>query len=133
MPSIILKRLKNNCKVLSFEINKKFLKDLKRIKDRRLILIEDKAENLSKYLISYAVKNTDYIISSLPLASSRNLEYQIIKTAHENLKENGKYIQYQYAHNMLKSLGKLKKIFKYVEVKFVPLNIPPAFVYICKK
>ena len=126
----ILKRIKNNCKVLSFEIKKEFLKELRKIRDKRLKIVEDRAENLFKYINS---RKVDYIVSSLPLAASKNLEYKIIKIAYKSLKENGKYIQYQYAHNTLKSFYKLKKKFRDLKVKFIPLNMPPAFVYICKK
>ena len=40
------------------------------------------------------------------------------------------YIQFQYTPFLRK---RMKHYFKHVKIKFVPLNFPPAFLYVCKQ
>ena len=55
----------------------------------------------------------------------------ILKEAHKSLAIGGMFIQYQYS---LTYFRKLKSVFKdKISLDFEPLNIPPAFVYRCKK
>lgn len=56
--------------------------------------------------------------------------HRILTNSDNALAENGKYIQFQYSLNAKK---KLQSYFSEVKINFTPLNIPPAFVYICSK
>lgn len=117
----ILRNLPQNGKLTCFEINPRFCEQLKTIKDSRMKIINDDVRNCRQY-----VKNIDCIVSSLPLASfDRSMKEEILALT----AKCRTYIQFQY-NPFLKS--KLKKYFRDVEVKFVPLNIPPAFVYVSK-
>jgi len=127
----LLKKMLPDALLFSFEINKEFTEYLSSINDRRLILLNKSAEKLSEELKNHAVHQSDYIISSIPLVNiPAKIENRILLTAYESLKEGGKFIQFQYS---LTSQRKLKKIFGDVEVDFTPLNIPPAFIYVCTK
>jgi phospholipid N-methyltransferase len=53
----------------------------------------------------------------------------ILSVAKKVLGTTGTYIQYQYSLNALR---KLKDTFKSVDLNFTPMNIPPAFVFVCK-
>jgi phospholipid N-methyltransferase len=117
----ILRHLPKDGKLTCFEINPSFCKQLKTINDPRLKIINDDVKNCGRY-----VDNLDCIVSSLPLAAFDESEKE------EVLALSGKsrtYIQFQY-NPFLKS--KLKRYFRDVKIKFVPLNIPPAFVYVSK-
>ena len=46
------------------------------------------------------------------------------------IKKDGKFVTFQYSLDLYKYL---KRKYKKVEVKFVPINIPIAFVYVCTK
>src|SRR3989338_4598801 len=59
---VLLRKLPKKSKLLAFEINKKFVKDLRKIKDKRLVVVENSAENLEKYILSNGFKKADYII-----------------------------------------------------------------------
>lgn len=127
----ILDRMHPEAKLIAFEINPVFYTKLLEIKDKRLILINDSAELLDIYLIKNQVVNADYILSSLPFAMIPDkIVEEILKKSHQNLALKGKYIQFQYSLN---ALSKLKSVFNKVDMKFTLLNLPPAFIFVCKK
>jgi phospholipid N-methyltransferase len=118
----ILQHLPENGRLTCLEINPYFCERLKSIKDPRLKIVNDDVRNCRKY-----VDNLDCIISSLPLAAFDK------STKEEVLALSGKsktYVQFQY-NPFLRS--KLKKYFRDVKIKFVLLNLPPAFVYISRR
>lgn len=115
----ILKRLPKNGKLTCLEINPKFCEDLKKIKDNRLKVVNDDVRNYSRDIEKY-----DCILSSLPLGIFDKLQRDKIIAISGRAK---KYVQFQYTPFLRQ---KFKKYFNDVEIKFVPLNIPPAFVYV---
>ena len=116
--------------LLVFEINEDFCQILNEIKDPRLKVIRDTAENMQSYLEEYKIETVEYIVSSLPFAMIPNgIVKNILHHVKKVLKPAGMFLQYQYSLNAYK---KLKSTFNDVEVNFTPMNIPPAFVFICK-
>lgn len=127
----LLKKMKSDAVLLVFEVNKEFVEYLSFIKDKRMILLNQSAEKLLEEMRRLSIREVDYVISSLPLVNiPAKTENRILIAAHESLKQDGKFIQYQYS---LTSQRKLKKIFSDVEIDFTPLNLPPAFIYNCTK
>ncbi len=128
----MLKRARKDAKILCFEINKKFCRYLKKnIKDQRLIIINDSAENIKKYLKKFGIQKIDYVVSGLPFSALPNSKKNaIIKETKNTLKYKGKFVIYQFLNNFKKYLY---YYFSDISTKFVPLNIPPCFVYICEK
>ena len=99
--------------------------------DDRLVVVEESAANVAEILARYNVKQTDYIISAIPFVSLPDeLGYEIVNACKDVLKPNGLYIQIHYSLLMKKMY---KKVFGNVDVSFVPLNIPPAFVLVSEK
>jgi len=128
----ILKRSRKDAKILCFETNKKFCSYLrKKIRDERLIIINDSAENVKKYLKKFNIPKINYVVSGLPFSSlNTNKKCIIIGETKDTLKDKGKFVVYQYLNNFKKYLS---NYFSDISTKFVPLNLPPCFVYICKK
>lgn len=128
--NIIIENMSPETKLLVFELNNEFYTFLKaKINDPRVEIINDSAEFISKYLS--CDEKADCIISSLPLmAFSSSLRTLIVKTAHENLKNDGIYVQFQYS---LQSKKLLTSVFNSVSIDFTLKNFPPAFIYTCKK
>jgi phospholipid N-methyltransferase len=127
----LLEKMHPDAKLLAFEINPAFIEELKQINDNRLILINDSAEKIAFYLNENGYTSADYIVSSLPFAMIPNdVVHSILTNSDKALSENGKYIQFQYSLNAKK---KLKEYFSDVCIKFTALNLPPAFIYVCKK
>jgi phospholipid N-methyltransferase len=127
----ILKQMGPDCKLISFEVNDKFFEHIREIKDPRFIPIFDSAEKTMEVLHQHGFQNADYIVSGLPLAIfPKELTDNILNAAMEALEPGGLYIQFQYS---LTSLRMLRKRFARVRYSFVPINLPPAFVYVCEK
>ena len=128
----ILKKARNDAKILCFETNKRFYRHLKKnIKDKRLILINDSAENIMKHLKRLSIPKIDYVISGLPFSIlPQKKKITIIKETKKTLKDEGRFVIYQYL-NSFKSC--LYSYFSNISTKFVALNIPPSFIYICGK
>jgi len=124
------RKLPSDCLLLSFEINKEFLRN-KRSFSKDVVFVHDDVVHLEKYLAQYNVLELDYIVSSLPLTNiPKEKMMQILQIANKYLKKDGLFIQYQYSPASLRSV---KQVFFDVDVQFTPLNLPPAFVYVCRK
>ena len=124
----LLNLMKNDACLYSFEINDNFLPGLRNIVDHKLILINDSAANLHNHVHDGSV---DVVVSSLPLTNmSEQLKKEIIEAAKIGLKKGGQFLQYQYS---LSEYSWIKSHFSKVDLDFTPLNIPPAFIYICHK
>ena len=127
----LLEKMNPDALLLTFEVNTQFSEDLKKINDKRLVVINDSAEKIQDYLKQYHQDSADYIISSLPFAMIPDEVVNTILTNSDNaLSENGKYIQFQYSLN---AKEKLKSFFSEVKINFTFLNLPPAFIYVCNK
>ncbi|MEK6855338.1 MAG: methyltransferase domain-containing protein [Nanoarchaeota archaeon] len=121
----LLKNLDKNQRLLCFEINETFCEILKKIADKRIRVIKDNAGNFPRYL----ERKTQCVISTLPIAIfSREEKNNLLSSIKESLSYKGKFIQFQYS---LKDYMIIKKHFARTEIKFIPLNILPGFIYIC--
>lgn len=128
----ILKALPLDCLLLCFEIEPELIKKLGReIRDPRVKIICDSAENIDIYMKKYGFRKADFVVSGLPLASlPQKTTRGILKNVYTSLATGGHYIQFQYS---LASLRQIRYLFSSVVVSFVFLNFPPAFVYVCVK
>jgi len=116
----ILKHLPENGSLTCFEINPKFCEYLRRINDPRLTVINDDAGNCEKY-----VDSLECVVSALPLTLFDKTKRKRFLSIASRAK---KYIQIFYSKVLTKTL---KDYFSDVRVKFVLLNLPPAFIYVC--
>ena len=124
----ILKRASKDCKVLLVELNQTFYDILiNKFKDDRLIIAHSSADEIEQLMKEHKFPYADAVLSSLPLTVIPEIiKKRIVIESYNILKNGGVYVQYQYSLNAKKLLelkyGKLK-------INFVPINIPPAFVY----
>ncbi|MCF6350237.1 MAG: methyltransferase [Flavobacteriaceae bacterium] len=129
----ILKRMRPDAVLICFEVNKQFYEHLNKINDKRLIVLNVSAENIKSEINNLGFTEIDCCISSLPLTNIPNIiGKNILINTRQVLKTNGHFSQFQYSLSFFK---KLKSVFnkKNVKIKFEVLNIPPAFIYNCKK
>ncbi len=127
----IVNKLGPKTQLFLFEMNKDYVDQFLQFDDPRIHVINDSAEFISKYLKEYGVDKVDYVISSLPLSLfGDELQGKILDESQKVLKPRGIYMQYMYFTDMAEAF---KQRFKEVKRNFVPLNIPPAFVYTCHK
>jgi phospholipid N-methyltransferase len=127
----IVKRMTKGSRLITFEINPDFLGHLKEIADHRVTIVNDSAEHLSKILRELGIDKVDMIISAIPfLVLSDELTKEILKEAKSNLKVGGTFVQMHYALSMRRTY---EELFGNLETFFVPINIPPGYVFKCEK
>ena len=127
----ILKRMKKDSILLSFEVNEEFCKKLRAINDPRLVVVEDSAEKLGHYLKEQDLEYIDFIVSAIPfVALPDDLGLSIVQTCHHYLKKGGLFIQVHYS---LLAKKLYQSVFGNVDINFVAINIPPAFVLVSEK
>lgn len=127
----IIKRMKPGTVLLSFETNEAFVEEYLRFDHPDVHIIHDTAEKIGDYIKKYGFDKADYVISSLPLTNfSEELKNSLLDASFSNLKEGGLYMQFQY---MTTAKKLLKARSNKVSISFVPMNLPPAFVYTCVK
>lgn len=95
-----------------------------------IIILNDSAENVDKYLEKYNIKKVDYVVSGLPFASlPKSVSNVILKKTKTILKKDGFFITFQYT---LLRKEFISRYFKDIELQRVLLNVPPAYVVKCK-
>ncbi|UFX82673.1 class I SAM-dependent methyltransferase [Candidatus Absconditicoccus praedator] len=123
---ILRKATQKSC-LYSFEINEKFYENCQNIEDERLVLVNDSAENISKYID----KKVDVIISGVPLSAlDKKLRMKIIENSYNFLRKDGKFIQYQYFSS---AYSDLKLFFPSIQKYRVYFHLPPAIYYFGQK
>ncbi len=128
----IIEKMTPDTQLFVFELNEAFIHSLQRkIQDPRVHLIHDSAENIGQYLAEKGIKEADAVISSLPLTNfPKEVKENILDESKRIMKKEGYYVQFQYSLNAKKLI---KERFSKVEIRFTPINFPPAFVYSCQK
>lgn len=77
------------------------------------------------------VEELDCIISGLPFFNfPQQLRDRLMNQIVTTLKPGGLFIAFQYSQQMKKQL---EGLFDIEHIHFVPFNVPPAFVYVCRK
>lgn len=77
------------------------------------------------------MRQLDVVFSGLPFANfEQDLRDKLLSEVVDSLKPGGLFIAFQYSLQMKKQL---QERFSSVKIGFVPMNVPPAFVYICQK
>ncbi len=116
----ILRRLPESASLTCFEINREFCRCLESIDDPRLRVVNDDAAKCERY-----VDRADCVVSGLPLTLFDGRAREAILAI---ARRSGRFIQLQYTTALSRDI---RRHFSDVRLKFVPLNFPPAFLYIC--
>ncbi len=129
----LLPKMNKGANLFCFESNPDFCSFLRgNISDARLKVINGSAESLDTHLKSFKIKNVDYILSGIPFSLiDQESKQSILAKTRESLAENGKFIVYQqYNWHMSKHL---KNHFGRVSMKIEFRNLPPTFIFVCRK
>jgi len=128
----IKEKMNPNARLIIIELNESFCDDLSRkFASSNTEIIQGSATDLSNILTERGIQHADCIISSLPLAIfNETLREQILTSAYQCLSSGGHFVQFQYS---LQSKKAIKRHFNQMNLAFTALNLPPAFVYSCKK
>jgi phospholipid N-methyltransferase len=125
----IVRRLQEGGKALVFEIDPA-LKTLIETENPGFAVYGD-ARDLPEVMKERDVPFLDCVVSSLPFAVlPPRMTASILNAVDRSLKPGGKMIAYQYSRHMKPYF---EKQFESVRISFVLRNVPPAFVYECRK
>ena len=129
---VIMEKSSQDSRIFCFEVNKKFCSHLeKNTADKRLTVINAPAEKLSSNLKRLKISKVDCVVSGLPFRNFPDGKKSSILTQVKNsLNDKGRFVLFQYTNGLS---GMLESHFSKVKRNFVPINIPPAFVYTCEK
>ena len=127
--SYIANRVHNDCSVLVFEQNKEMREALQA--RYPAFFYASQAQTLSRQRQELCLPKADCVVSGLPFATFPGvLRARIIRQVYDNLANDGMFVAFQYSPLIS---GLLKRCFSRVETGFVLRNMPPAFVYLCRK
>ncbi len=127
----ILDALQGDTQLVSFEVNEYFCKILEQIEHPNFNLVQDSAEKIEEYLTKLNLGKADYIVSAVPfVAFPDDLALRIVETCAAQLKPGGLFIQLHYS---LLTKKLYEGVFGNVDVNFVAINLPPAFVLVSEK
>ena len=123
----VLKQLHPEGRFLAFEIDPDLASAVgARLKDPRLRVINDSAENVGDYLEG---EKADYIVSSVPFTSlPADVRRSLLEAARHALAPDGQMLVLQYSTAVLPYL---ESTFPEIRRRFSPLNVPPAFLFAC--
>ncbi len=125
----IREKAKDSTKVILFEMDKTMREYLRKQYPKYPCYFN--ARHLVEKINHEGIDKLDAIVSGLPFFNfTAEVREALLEQVVQALKPNGLFITYQYSLHMKKILAE-KLIIE--DIKYVPLNIPPAFVYICRK
>lgn len=129
----ILKYMADDAKLITVEINEKFIEHIeKTIDDKRLAVSNKGAQNLEEIMQDHEWGYADVIISGIPFTTlPKGMDQAIIKSVYEALKPGGIFLAYQLRDHVSKLAEPLFGEYTYKKVEFK--NIPPMRIYCWKK
>jgi phosphatidylethanolamine/phosphatidyl-N-methylethanolamine N-methyltransferase len=144
MTRALLNAMRSDATLLAFEINARFSKYLRaKVSDPRLVMINASVETLHDELQNRGYGRVDAILSSLAFGFMSDQEAHVLLTELSRvLSQTGVLTQYHYIHGLQLKNGRLKKLhlermlrehFQSVEKEIIWPNLPPAFVFECRK
>jgi phospholipid N-methyltransferase len=128
----ILRRLRPDGTLLAIEMNRDFVRYLRRtVSDRRLQVIEGSAADADRVLAGRGLRHADYVISGIPYSTMPPaVRDQILRTTHDVLHQDGAFLVYQFTRAVLPFL---QERFARVDQGFEPRNIMPARLFFCRR
>ena len=137
--SEILKRARSSCKYVGIEINP-VLARIFRQRFPLLTLYEDSVANVKSICEKEGIKAADCIICGLPWAFfSASAQTQFLEAMMTVLRPGGQFVTFAYLQGLLLPAGqrfrsRLRQYFSHMSTsRTVWLNVPPAFVYRCRR
>ena len=127
MTRAIIERKAKECELLVFEIEEELRKNLE---DETGLEIYADARTLPEVMKARGIEKAGLIVSSLPFTVlPRDVTKSVMEGVTRSLAPDGSFVAFQYS---LHRKATLEKLFDRVDVRFVMMNIPPAFVYECR-
>jgi phosphatidylethanolamine/phosphatidyl-N-methylethanolamine N-methyltransferase len=123
----LLNSMKPDARLLTIEVNPRFVRLLEQIDDPRLIVHHGSAADIGATLDRYELPTPDVILSGIPFSTMAvGLGRDILRSVHDSLHAGGLFVAYQ-VRDRVQSLG--KEVFGRARVQTEILNVPPMRVY----
>ncbi len=129
----MLRRLRPDARLLVFEINPEFHRDLQaRITDGRVEVLHASAAEIDYHIERLGLSAPDCIVSGLPFTSlPRSVTHAILQATYATLKPGGVFVTYQYTPLLRRVLASYFDTTRIT--RLVLRNLPPALVFVCRK
>ncbi|WP_240418608.1 class I SAM-dependent methyltransferase [Paenibacillus periandrae] len=125
----IQRSLKQDTKVMLFERDSHLRNQLEQ--QHPGFTTHSDARSIHSVVRQQGLEHVDCIISGLPFANfPQQVRNDLVEQIVNSLKPDGLFIAFQYTLQMKRQLS---KHFDIEAIQFVMLNVPPAFVYVCRK
>jgi phosphatidylethanolamine/phosphatidyl-N-methylethanolamine N-methyltransferase len=135
----IMQQLTTGTVFFALELNPFFVQETKR-RCPAAVVYQDSAARVGQYLKKHKADKCDCIICGLPWASfTRVLQEELLQIILEVLNPGGEFLTFAYLHGLFLPAGqRYRKMLRqgFVQVnqtRVVWRNLPPAFVYHCRK
>ncbi len=126
----LLKRAGKNCRCLIIELDHDLCRHLRK-RFPNADIVEADASDLDRLLDERGIKKVDHILSGLPLPSiPEEIRERILDVSARRLKPDGSFRQLTIMPWMYYRM--YRRYLQDVRFRFVPINLPPGGVYVCK-
>lgn len=127
-----LKEMSCDAQLCAIEINKDFVKYLKKtIDDDRFKVKHDGAQNLPHVLKKLNWKSADVIISGIPFSTlPKGMGKKIMQSIYQSLKPEGLFVAYQFRDRVSKLAT---PVFGHTKSHLEIKNFPPMRIYVWQK
>lgn len=124
----LISKMSPQSRLILIEANKDFVAHLKEtITDPRVEIFNNLAGDVQSILNAEDAGNIDYVLSGIPFSFlNKDRKRDVLLATKTILKHGGIFLAYQTSGHLKKPL---MEVFGNYETDFVPLNIPPYFVY----
>ncbi len=128
----ILKRMRPDAVLLTFEINDDFVRHLRQnFTDSRLRVFHRSGGDIREVLRELRLGSADYVLAGIPFSiMPEEARTAVLRNTHDALAPGGVMIVYQFS---AKVRADLEKLYGRVHRLYEPRNILPAHVFHCVK
>ena len=127
----VLRQMRADATLIAIEMNPAFVRHLTdTISDPRLHVVAGSAADVDTMLRRLGLTRADYIISGIPFSTIPPVERErILRKTVAALEPGGAFLLYQFSKRIMEDL---KRVFGYVGRRFQPLNLLPAYLFVCQ-
>ena len=127
-----LRRLRPDGQLLALDTEAHFIEALReRLPDPRLVAVPGSAASVERHVAALGWPAADVILSGIPYtAMPHELRVAILRASAAILTPDGLFLPYQYSPYIRPLLA---RFFASVETRWMPLNLPPAFYFVCRR
>jgi phospholipid N-methyltransferase len=129
----IIEHMTDDSTLLLIESNEEFVEKLNDMADHdsRVIVEEERAENIADIMAAHDLGAADYVVSGIPFSFlDDDVKRQLIERTRDVLADDGKFLVYQNYNHMEEPL---RRHFSSVHKEYEIRNIPPTYAYEAKK